>query len=132
MKVLTLTQPWAMLVVKGYKRFETRSWQPDQRLWPCPLAIHAAKGWTAEDRQYARELGFDPDALPRGAVVGEVILQGVFRTEQARRFVGVAEERMGDYSSGRYAWELIAPQEYAEPVPARGRLGLWEWEGDRS
>jgi hypothetical protein len=39
------------------------------------------------------------------------------------------EIAFGDYASGRYAWLLhnIVPLE--KPVPAKGRLGLWEWAG---
>ena len=28
-KVLTIKQPWATLIMQGYKRFEFRSWQMD-------------------------------------------------------------------------------------------------------
>jgi len=34
----------------------------------------------------------------------------------------------GDWRPGRYAWELANVQEIT-PIPARGRLGLWNWEG---
>ena len=27
MKVLTIRQPWATLIIEGYKRFEFRSWK---------------------------------------------------------------------------------------------------------
>lgn len=40
-KVLTLTQPWAILVALGAKKIETRSWRTSYR---GPLAIHAAQG----------------------------------------------------------------------------------------
>ena len=128
MKALTLTQPWAQLVILGHKRFETRGWTTAYR---GPLAIHAAKGWTADDRDYAREFGFDPETLVRGAVIGEVYLQGTYRTEDIVRHVGVAEERMGDFGPGRFAWELIAPIAYPVPQFVRGALGLWEWDAAR-
>ena len=31
MKVLTIKQPWATLIIQGYKRFELRSWQTKYR-----------------------------------------------------------------------------------------------------
>lgn len=36
----------------------------------------------------------------------------------------------GDFTPGRYAWLLtdIVP---CDPVPAKGRLGMWDWEADR-
>ena len=38
------------------------------------------------------------------------------------------ERAFGDYSAGRYAWLLADVTALATPAPARGALGLWEWE----
>jgi hypothetical protein len=46
-RVLSLWQPWATLIAIGAKRFETRSWSTAYR---GPIAIHAAKTWTPEQR----------------------------------------------------------------------------------
>ncbi len=46
MKILSLWQPWASLIGRG-KSIETRSWETLHR---GPLAIHAAKRWTAEEQ----------------------------------------------------------------------------------
>jgi len=37
------------------------------------------------------------------------------------------ELAFGDYSPGRYAWLLADVKPLAEPIPAKGALGLWEW-----
>ena len=42
MKVLTLFQPWATLVILGEKKIETRSWKTNYR---GEIAIHAGKKW---------------------------------------------------------------------------------------
>lgn len=141
MKVLTLTQPWASLVVLGVKRVETRSWRTSYR---GELVIHSAKGWSREDRDFAGELvrrgilpapaadytGRPPHRefpeLPMGALVGEVRLVDVVRTETLR--VDAAEEELGDYGPGRFAWLLTEAGAYPPPLVAvRGKLGLWEW-----
>ena len=44
MKALSLTQPWAELVVLGEKQWETRSWRTSHR---GRIAIHAAKKFPA-------------------------------------------------------------------------------------
>lgn len=51
MWALTLTQPWASLVVLGEKRYETRSWRPPAARIGERIAIHAAAGWAAIDRR---------------------------------------------------------------------------------
>jgi hypothetical protein len=33
----------------------------------------------------------------------------------------------GDFTAGRFAWLLDDIKPLAEPVPAKGRQGLWEW-----
>ncbi len=38
------------------------------------------------------------------------------------------ELAFGDYTPGRYAWILEDIKQLPEPVPARGRQGLWGWE----
>ena len=36
---------------------------------------------------------------------------------------------LGESSVGRWVWFFRDVERLAEPVPARGRQGLWEWEG---
>ena len=130
MKALTLTQPWASLVILGVKRVETRSWRTS---YEGPLAIHAAKGWTRDDVDFAFDLAardilplLPSIELPRGAVLGTVVFTG-YRPTGGMRPSGI-EHLLGDFTLGRFAWCLTLPREFAEPIPARGALGLWEWE----
>jgi hypothetical protein len=129
MKTLTLTQPWAQLVVDGRKQYETRGWRPDPRrlVPPFTLAIHAAKGWTEDDRRLALAMGYDPGELPRGAIVAVVTVVAIRRAEELIAEIGYPEEMAGDWSSGRWAWQLADVEFVRKPIPARGALGLWEW-----
>ena len=36
----------------------------------------------------------------------------------------------GRYSPGRFAWVLQNPVMFDKPIPARGKQGWWNWEGD--
>lgn len=132
MKALTLTQPWATLVILGVKHWETRGWFTRER---GRFAIHAAKNWTVDDREFAadlRDMGILPriEPLPLGAVLGTVRFDGLIRTDPAlvALHISPTEYTLGDYSPGRYAWELGDPRPFPEPIPARGALGLWEWK----
>ena len=138
MKALTLTQPWASLVILGIKHWETRGWRPRGIDPGDRIAIHAAKGWTRADIDFAFELASrnvlplalhaEPDTdLPRGAVLGTVRLIGAHLTGIKHMEPGPIERLLGDYSPGRWVWELADPQPFPEPIPARGMLGLWEW-----
>lgn len=135
MKVLSLTQPWATLVVLGAKKFETRSWATQYR---GPLLIHAAKRFTKADAKLCREWPFDvyikfdgasnQDAiLPRGAIIGRVNLVACLPTNHVRPQIDKRELAFGDYSPGRYAWRLENFYKFEEPIAAKGALGLWEF-----
>ena len=136
MKVLSLTQPWATLVVIGAKRFETRSWKTAYR---GEILIHAAKRFPLgcrilceQDSLFVRSLaGWDTDKLPRGAMVGKARLVDCLPVEA----MGLAyttlftkqEEAFGDYSPSRFAWKLDDAELFETPIPAKGSLGLWEF-----
>ncbi len=144
MRVLTLTQPWATLVAIGAKQIETRGWRTSYR---GPLAIHAAKGFPRWAKELAQEglfrevLDAETDSgLPTGVIVATATLRHVGRikyhlpTDQYEIEdsglppISDTEVGFGDYTSGRYGWVLsgIVPLRY--PIPAKGALGLWEFD----
>jgi activating signal cointegrator 1 len=128
MKALSLTQPYATLVATGAKQFETRSWKTSYR---GPLAIHAAKGFPTEARQFAameHTLGRLPGRVPLGCIVAVVTVVDMLPTEEAKLGVSALERLYGDYSWGRWAWKLRDVKMLKEPIPARGAQGLWNWE----
>lgn len=128
MKALTLHQPWASAIVAGLKRHETRSWATSYR---GPLAIHAGKSLPAYAREFIEETRADgialPDPMPLGAVVCIAELVACHRTEARWADIGAREAAWGDWSDGRFAWELANVRVLTPPIPARGAQGLWEW-----
>jgi len=141
MKALSLTQPWATLIAISAKKIETRSWSTSYR---GPLAIHAAKGFPKYAKEFAHEppisilLGMDYE-YPRGLIIATCALVGCRPTESFTRGADMAEaaydltkqeEAFGDYSPGRFAWILEDVKQLPEPIPAKGALGLWEWEAE--
>ena len=69
MKVLTIKQPWATLIMQGDKRFEFRSWQTKYR---GDLLIHAGKGI---DKEALKRLSkYIPKDMPTGKILGKVKL----------------------------------------------------------
>lgn len=49
-------------------------------------------------------------------------------TEEYLSTLPDTEKALGDYSLGRYAWELRNIKELPEPIKAKGQQGLWSWE----
>lgn len=131
MKCLSLWQPWASLIVLGYKRVETRSWSTPYR---GLLVIHAAK--RSQDVEHWCEQPFFRGALtqaglkswkdlPFGAALGTVRLVEVRRTEHCRHQLSSHERAFGNYEDGRWAWFLADVQRFREPIPMRGMQGLF-------
>ena len=129
-RALTLRQPWATLVAKGLKTYETRSWAPSYR---GPLLIHAGasvdKDFTAalvgdgvltqEDLPAGRAA---PWGMPTMAILCVVDLWECHRTPG--RFPA-DEYTYGDFSPGRWAWELRNLRVLSLRYPVKGKLGLW-------
>lgn len=182
MKALTIWQPWASLIARGVKQYETRSWPTKYR---GPIAIHAAvkdpnklPGAVKEELERAvREL-FNAEKcqsspwrwLPTGAVIataelvevwhiigihripGKIngvqtgadaeggpyllaVLESMSRRGKSKGIMyfshlGVSEKEiaLGDWTPGRYAWELANVKPLPRPIPVKGKQGLWNFE----
>jgi hypothetical protein len=128
MRALSVAQPWASLLVLGAKRLETRPWRTEHR---GPLLIHASRAFPAAARALQRQEPFRTllaglgDDLPLGAVVGAVDLAACDRVEDLPA-PPAAELALGDFGPGRWAWRVERPRGLATPLPARGRLGLFD------
>lgn len=146
-KVLSLLQPWASLVVMGHKTIETRSFNTKHR---GQLLIHASLGKNRTAIESYNNFRFNGplfrvkdfvgvafNDLPFGAIIGNVNVEDVITSEAFMSMHGDnpkwglatrctnQEKAFGDYSPGRYGWLLSDPVMFAEPIPARGMLGLW-------
>lgn len=125
-RLLTLTQPWAALVVLGHKRIETRSWGTPYR---GRVAIHAAKGWNKVAEQLANELVNErliPSTLDFGSILTVEHLTDVVATESVTTRISDQERRFGNYTAGRKAWlfDGALSRPLATPFHYRGAQGL--------
>lgn len=153
MLALSLIQPYASLIACGHKQFETRSWQTRYR---GPLAIHASARITFDARLRCSDEPFRTalrDALTAGGVaapgsdvdlwkrlpVGAILAVGrLVDCVRVESLIGPPrharlterEEAFGDYTPGRWAWLIGDVRPLPEPIPARGRLGLWKTSTD--
>ena len=81
--------------------------------------------------------------LPRGAILAvcelETCIPTLWLTATGRTTVSTRsgpaeyvltdqERAFGDYTPGRYAWLLSNVRALPEPIPAKGALGLWNWD----
>lgn len=130
MKVLSLWQPWASLLVLGWKQFETRSWYTSYR---GPLAIHAAKHYSQETARFAstaycadclRRSGTEWGRLSFGGIVGVCDLTDCLKIT-ADFEVSLRERAVGNYEPGRFAWKTRNPLPFDSMIPMRGYQQLF-------
>lgn len=128
MKVLTIKQPWATLIMQGDKRFEFRSWQTKYR---GDLLIHAGKG--IDKNAMKRLAKYLPDEIPLGKILGKVILVDCIRMCPEFKEM-LLKENSDIYTkssfSENYGWQVENVQVFDEPIEAKGHLSLWEYDID--
>lgn len=129
-------QPWASAVALRHKRIETRHWSTDYR---GPIAIHASKCWSRDQRRIANELGMlkpvEADAsptwrlnntvLPLGKVIAVAILTNCLPTEQLLREIDREEYVRGNYAPGRYGWILESIFALERPIDFKGKQSFF-------
>ena len=125
MKVLTIKQPWATLIMQGYKKYEFRSWKTKYR---GDLLIHAGKAY---DKEAMKRLAkYLPKSIPTGKILGKVTL--VDCVEISPEFKRILQEENKDiYTKSsfeeKYGWKLENVEVFEEPIEAKGHLSLWEY-----
>ena len=125
MKVLTIKQPWATLIMQGDKRFEFRSWQTKYR---GDLLIHAGKGI---DKEAMKRLAkYLPNEIPLGKILGKVTLVDCIRMCPEFKEM-LLKENSDIYTkssfSENFGWQVEDVQVFDEPIEAKGHLSLWEY-----
>jgi len=133
MRVLTVRQPWAWVIIHGGKSVENRT-RNIAGSYRGPVAIHAGLTEATEayeDGMVREVLGrYDDSWLmeeqlgQRGTIIGVVTLWAVHRD----RDNGLCCPPDGSRNwAMRDHWHLNVanPIPLATPIPAKGRLGLW-------
>lgn len=123
MKVLTIKQPWALLIVNNYKQYEFRSWKTNYR---GKILIHAG---LSMEKEMLKKINYNLEYI-KGAIIGEAdivdcILVDEKFNEELRQINPLV------YSNnhiGNYAWKLENIKKYDEPIYVKGKLGLWNYE----
>ncbi len=125
MKVLSIKEPWATLIINGCKQYEFRSWKTNYR---GKILIHASK--SIEKKNIIRfsdlKLHYNP-----GFIIGEAeIVDCIPVTREFENDLIRENELVYGATRNRdgYAWKLKNVKILDNPIEAKGRLGLWEFD----
>ena len=125
MKVLTLRQPWASLIIENYKHYEFRSWKTNYR---GKIYIHAGSGIDKDILNRFNKLNIN---YPFGAIIGEATLTDcVLVDKEFNKKLHDMDPLIYFRTSyeSKYAWKLENIIKYENPIPCKGHLGLWNAE----
>lgn len=137
MRALTLTQPWAWLVVNGHKPVENRRWHLWRAMIGTEILVHASARMTRVDYEDVVDLAAEIDpriVLPafgdieRGGIVGSVRFTGCLCPTGAQETFFRPKDRPWWFRD-QHGFTLEA----ARTVPfvaCRGSLGFWEVPAD--
>lgn len=93
MLALSVRQPWAWLIVQGFKDIENRPWPAWQSVLGQRVYIHASKRFDRNGYRVIRQRFPDvclpcPETFDRGGIVGSVIVTGCVTDSPSRWFTG--------------------------------------------
>ncbi len=120
MKVLSIKEPYASLIINGYKTYEFRTWKTKYR---GKILIHASK--TIDSKNKNRFENYNLDIKP-GYIIGEAFITDVIYVDE-KKYKELLKIDKNVYKNrvNCYAFKLENIKKYKTPIPKKGRLGLW-------
>ena len=127
MKVLTIKEPWATLIIEGYKKYEFRNWKTNYR---GKILIHA--GLSLESDMLKRFKDYNLSCSKGEIIGGADLVDCILVDEKLNRELMNIEPIVYGRSNHieKYAWKLENIKKYNKKIPIKGKLGLWNYEGD--
>ena len=148
MKAITIWQPWASLIMAGFKPYEFRGWPAPKSLIGQRIVIHAGSrpvrerechqlvaeihageqiSLVGDDRllEFLDQACIRPDRLPRAAGLGTVVLGAPKLASEIWPEAFKSDSDRIEHSN--WAWPLTDVQHFTPIVPTPGRQGFWQW-----
>jgi predicted transcriptional regulator len=121
-KCLSVSQPFADLIVSGKKTIELRSWDTRYR---GEFLVHSPLKIRGED---CKRLGIDENTLAVGSIVGKATIYGVkiyrtqkeWQSDQKHHFAGQ------EFSGSKYGFLLKNARKFSIPIPHKGKIGFFD------
>ena len=128
MKVISIQEPFASLILNGYKKIETRSWKTNYR---GEIYIHACSNKMMIkklNKTYIDKLIKNIDMHYGNIICKANLIDCVYMDESFIKKIKKNEQEynLGIYEIGRYAWILdeITP---INTIKAKGKLNIWNY-----
>ena len=121
-KCLSVSQPFADLIICGKKTIELRSWNTKFR---GEFLIHSPAKIRVRD---CKRLHIDEKTLITGAIVGKAVLYDVKKYVTKSEWQGDKRHHLaGDDAAGKkYGFLLKGAKAFKIPIPYKGSLGFFD------
>lgn len=127
MKVITIKQPFASLIVENIKKYEFRTWKTNYR---GKILIHAGKNADKNAMKKFEKYNLD---YPTGCIIGIASITDCIKVDDNFRKI-LKSENDFVYSNiiknkewNGYGFKLEKVSKI-EPIKVRGKLSLWEYD----
>lgn len=126
MKAITIKQPWATLIAKGYKEYEFRTWKTKYR---GEILIHAGKSF---DKSALKKFEKYKLEYPIGAIIAKATITDCLEVDDKFRKEIYPKEKnvyasLKTKSHDGYAFKIENVKE-VKPIPINGKLSLWDYK----
>ncbi len=122
MKIISIRQPWASLIVTGVKDVENRTWSTRYR---GPILIHAsqrADSIASDEMERRFDVGPPPAPPLLGGIVGIAEIVDCVQVHPSKWYAGEYVDRHGERKNH---WALVLNNARTLPfVPCKGQLGI--------
>lgn len=125
MKVLTIKQPFANLIIENKKVYEFRTWKTNYR---GKILIHA--GLNIDKPSFERLKKYTTDILT-GYIIGEAEIVDCLKCNEdfKNKCLKINKDIYKNIDCEKdYAWKLINIKKYSNPIKIKGKLGLWNYD----
>ncbi len=130
MKVITIKQPWATLIAKGYKEYEFRTWKTKYR---GDILIHAGKGIDKKAMERFQYLNL---VYPVGKIIAKatitdcIYVDEEFAQKLYKKDPIVYKSLINNDDWSGYGFKLENVKE-VNPIEVNGKLSLWDYDYEK-
>ena len=125
MKAITLWQPWASMIVYGWKPVEYRTHGRFSFLFGQQVAIHAGQKTDPELERIKKKFSHvnwkEMEPFPTGCILGFCNIMGVEHKPLKKLAVYRGKHKGYGYHLGKIL-------RLRKPISASGKQGAWEWK----
>lgn len=140
MKVITIHQPFATLIIKGIQKIYVKDWATAHR---GEILVHAGRQFNQQQAEFCEKINIkqylrENEELPFGKIVGKVVLKDIYpsetilgwfeNTKGERRVQAEKEMELSDFENHKLGWLLESPMEFKRYLAANGMRSIWDIE----